>query len=235
MGRQDRHEVRKMEVLDELAKYPIFGIKEVMELAKSEEMAYNKLRSLKKSDQVRKIRNNMYSVVNPATGRLAANRYQIASAITETAYLSHHSAFEYYGLAKQILNEVYVSSERIFNHFTYDNVTYKYVSSKMDEGIVEAQNIPGVRVTDLERTVIDSIRDLKKTGGFEELIYCLEGIHYLEEMNLRKYLEIYNIESLYQKVGDFLSPYRKQMQISRNFIEYCRNKNRLDITSQVVL
>ncbi len=235
MGRQDRHEVRKMEVLDELAKYPIFGIKEVMELAKSEEMAYNKLRSLKKSDQVRRIRKNMYSVVNPATGRMAANRYQIASAINETAYLSHHSAFEYYGLAKQILNEVYVSSERIFNNFTYDNVTYKCVSSKMDEGIVEAQNIPGVRVTDLERTVIDSIRDLKKTGGFEELIYCLEGIQYLEEMNLRKYLEIYNIESLYQKVGDFLSPYRKQMQISRNFIEYCRNKNRLDITSQVVL
>ena len=51
----------------------------------------------------------------------------------------------------------------------------------MKAGVVEARNITGVRITDLERTVIDSIRDFEKIGGFEEFLNCLEGVHYLDE------------------------------------------------------
>lgn len=41
--------------------------------------------------------------------------------------------------------EVYVSSETKFNTFEYDNVTYKFVASRMQEGIIEAKNTIGVR------------------------------------------------------------------------------------------
>lgn len=123
----------------------------------------------------------------------------VACAITDTAYISHHSAFKYYGLANQVFYEVYVSSEIKFNHFEYGHVTYKYVASRMKEGIVEAKNTTGVRITDLERTVIDSIKDFNKIGGLEELLYCLESIHYLDENKLRRSLDIYNIQGLYQK------------------------------------
>jgi hypothetical protein len=61
----------------------------------------------------------------------------------------------------------------------------------MQEGIIEAKNTTGVRVTDIERTVIESIRDYNKIGGFEELLNCLEGIHYLDEAKLLRYLDIY--------------------------------------------
>ncbi|NLK28988.1 MAG: hypothetical protein GX306_11705 [Clostridiales bacterium] len=128
---------------------------------------------------------------------MVATRYQIACAITNTAYISHHSAFEYYGFANQVFYEVYVSSETKFNHFDYDNVTYKYVASRMKEGVVEAKNTTDVRITDLERTVIDSIRDFNKIGGFEELINSLEGVHYLDEKKLKRYLDIYNTQGLY--------------------------------------
>lgn len=49
--------------------------------------------------------------------------------------------------------------------FEYGNITYKYVASRMQEGVVEAKNTTGVRITDLERTVVDSIRDLKFKAG----------------------------------------------------------------------
>ena len=89
-------------------------------------------------------------MVNPGTRQLFANRYQIACAITSTAFVSHHSAFEYYGLANQVFYEVYVSSETRFNHFLYDHVSYKFVAWRILEGVVEAKNTTGVRITDLE-------------------------------------------------------------------------------------
>jgi hypothetical protein len=42
------------------------------------------------------------------------------------------------------------------------------VVSKLKKGVVEPKNTSGVRVTNLERTVIDNIKDFKKIGGFEE-------------------------------------------------------------------
>lgn len=213
-----------MDVFTELAKYPVFTIDDVKKLVGNYKTAYSQLGRLMKKNLVKKIRKNIYSVVNPTTGQLVATRYQIACAITDTAYISHHSAFEYYGMANQVFYELYVSSETKFNHFEYDHVTYKYVSSRMTEGVVEAKNTTGVRITDLERTVIDSIRDFSKIGGFEELLNCLEGIYYLDEKKLIRYLDIYNTQGLYQRAGYLLDHYKEEMQLSKEFIEYCKDK-----------
>lgn len=159
-----------MGVLTELAKHPVFTIDDVKKLVGNEKTAYSQLNCLMKKNLVKKIRKKIYSVVNPTTGQLVATRYQIACAITDTAYISHHSAFEYYGLANQVFYEVYVSSQTKFNHFEYDDITYKYVASRMKEGVVEAKNTTGVRITDLERTVVDSRRDLIGTDGTERVI-----------------------------------------------------------------
>lgn len=120
--------------------------------------------------------------------------------------------------------EVYVSSESRFNHFEYGHETYKYLASRIKEGVVEAKNTRGVRITDLERTVIDSIGDFNKIGGFKELIKSLEAIHYLDEKKLRQYLDIYNIQGLYQRAGYLLDYYRIEMQLSKEFNEYCKDK-----------
>ena len=207
-----------------MAKHPVFAIDDVKKITDNEKTAYSQLDRLMKKGLVKKIRRNIYSVVNPATGVIVGNPYQIACAITNTAYISHHSAFEYYGFANQVFYEVYVSSETKFNHFDYDHVTYKYIASRMKEGVVEAKNTTGVRITDLERTVIDSIRDFNKIGGFEELINCLEGVHYLDEKKLKRYIDIYNTQGLYQKAGFLLDHYRKEMQLSKEFVEYCKSK-----------
>ena len=218
------NEVKKVEVYNQLAKYPVFTIAEVEHLTGNSNTAYSLMNRLMKKGLMKKVRKNIYSVVNPVTGQIVATRYQIACAITDTAYISHHSAFEYYGLANQVFYEIYVSSESKFNAFEYNHMTYKYVASRMQEGIVEAKNTTGVRITDLERTVIDSIRDFNKIGGLEELLNCLEGIHFLDEKKVLRYLEIYNTQGLYQRVGYLLQHYQKEMQLSNDFIDSCKEK-----------
>lgn len=213
-----------MDIFNQLAKLPVFTINEVELLAGNLKTAYSLLGRLMKKDLIRKVRKNIYSAVNPVTGQIVATRYQIACAITDTAYISHHSTFEYYGLANQVYNELYVSSKSKFNTFEYDHITYKYIASRMQDGVVEAKNTTGVRITDLERTVIDSVSDYNKIAGFEELLNCLEGIHYLDESKLLEYLAINNTQGLYQKVGYLLQYYQKEMQISDDFINYCKGK-----------
>ena len=213
-----------MELFTELAKHPIFTINDVKKFSNNEKTAYTQLDRLMKKKMVKKIRRNIYSVVNPTTGQLVGTRYQIACAITDTSYISHHSAFEYYGIVNQVFNEIYVSSKTRFNHFEYDGVTYKYVASRIKEGVVEAKNTSGVRITDLERTVIDSVNDFNKIGGLEELLNCLERIQYLDDKKLKYYLDIYGIQGLYQRVGYLLNNYQKGMQLSGDFIDYCKSK-----------
>lgn len=213
-----------MKLLIELAKYPVFDIETVKKYVGNEKTAYSQLLRWMKKDLVRKVRNNLYSVVNISTGDLFANNYQIACAISSSAYLSHHSAFEYYGLGNQVFNEIYVSSKTKFEHFEYNHITYKYIASKMDIGVVEARNTTGVRLTDLERTVVDSIKDVNKISGFEELLNCLDGIHHLDESKLKKYLDIYNSQSLYQRLGYIFSQYKNVFPVSDKFIDFCRSK-----------
>lgn len=213
-----------MEVYNQLAKHPVFTIDEVEKLTGKSKTAYSHLERLMKRGLVKKIRKNIYSVVNPFTDQIVASRYQIACAITDTAYISYHSALEYYGLTNQKLYEVYVSSESKYNHFEYDQVIYKYVASKTKEGVIQDKETIGVYVTDLERTVIDSIHDYGRSGGLKELLKCLEKIKCLDESKLLLYLNIYNTQGLYQRVGYLLQHYQDEMNLSSEFINFCKEK-----------
>ena len=88
-----------MNLYFELLKKPVFRIEDV-------DLYYNNIHSsrsavsrLIKDGLAIKIRNNMYTCINGETGSPVANRFQIASAVTPTSYISHHTAMEYYGLA----------------------------------------------------------------------------------------------------------------------------------------
>lgn len=214
----------KLTGYNELAKLSVFSLDDVVKLTNNKKTGYSLLGRLMKKGLVKKIRKNVYSCVNPATGQVIASRYQIACAVTPTAYISHHTAFEFYGVANQVFYEVYISTDTKFREFEFEGVSYKYISSKLKSGIIEPKNTESVRVTDLERTVIDNIKDFRKIGGFEELFNCLESVHYLDENKLEKYLEGYDIQGLYQKTGFLLQNFMQVMQLSETFILYCKNK-----------
>ncbi len=213
-----------MNIYGKLAKLSVFSVDDVTKLTGNKKTAYSALDRMMKRDQVRKIRQNVYSCVNQASGQVFASRYQIACAVSPGAYISHHTAFEFYGLANQVFFEVYISSDAKFRDFEFNNVLYRHVSSKLGEGVIEAKNTSGVRVTDLERTVVDGIKDFEKIGGFEELIKSLEEVLYLDEVKLKKYLDGYDIKALYQKTGYLLDNFKDNMQLTDEFIRYCQDR-----------
>lgn len=213
-----------MNLYYELLQYPVFSMKEVKELYSSERTARVALEKLLKDNMVFKIRNGLYTCVSGENGGPVANRFQVASAITSSSYVSHHTAFEYYGNADQVFYEVYVGSETRFHDFEFDGYIYHYVKSNIESGIVFPEFAGGVRITDKERTIVDSIRDINLIAGLEEVLSCVTSVVSVDEIKLLKYLEEYNNSFLYQKTGFIFSIYQGELGISDDFIMACRDR-----------
>ncbi len=165
---------------------------------------------------------DLYVAISLETKNPIANKFVIASHVTGSSFISHHTAFEYYGMANQVFYELYTSSETEFKSFWFDGYNYKYVQSKMKQGVNKAGD--NICVTDLERTVIDSIKDFDKIAGIEELLRCLEMITFLDTTKLKKYLVNYDSQILYQKVGYILSHFKSSMKLDDDFFVFCKNK-----------
>lgn len=213
-----------MNLYFELLKTPIFNMEHVNVFYNNIDSARSAVKRLMKDGMVAKIRNNMYTCISGETGAPVANRFQIASHITPTSYVSHHTAMEYYGITDQIFYDVYVSSETSFRDFTFDGYTYCFVASKNAEGIEKPPYSGGVAVTNLERTIVDSIKDMDKISGIEEVMQNMESVHRMQENRLLKYLELYQNQFLYQKMGFFLWQQKEQMGLSDSFFEKCRKQ-----------
>lgn len=216
-----------MELYFELQKTPVFTIDDVNLLYGNIESARSAVKRLVAKGLVEKIRNNMYTCISGETESPIANRYQIACALTPTAFISHHTAAEYYGIQDQVFYEVYVSSETRFNDFEFDGYTYRYVASKCTEGIETVKYSGGIRITDRERTLIDSIKDMEKIAGIEEVLAIIEKLSDLNEEKLLRYLDCYQNQFLYQKTGFLLKHYQQQCGVSDNFFKTCIGKKGL--------
>ena len=213
-----------MNLYYELLQYRVFSMKEVNALYSSERTARVALEKLLKENMVLKIRNGLYTCVSGENGGPVANRYQVASAITPSSYVSHHTAFEYYGSVDQIFYEVYVGSETRFHDFEFDGYTYHYVKGQMKDGIISPEFGGGVRVTDKERTIIDSIKDLNLIAGLEEVLSCVMSMANIDEEKMLNYLAQYDNTFLYQKIGFIFSEYQKELGISDAFIKLCKDR-----------
>ena len=212
-----------MDIYFELMQYPVFSVKKLLEHYSNIRTARQALTHLIRKGYVERIRNNLYTCINGETYEPVANRFQIASAITPTSYVAHHTALEYHGITNQVYYDVYVASETRFTSFCYQGYTYHYVASKSQDGVMEPPFSGGLRVTDLERTVVDCIKDFEKIGGLEELRDNLASIQSLDETALLKYLDLYDNQFLYQKAGFLLQQENEHLHLSPRFYQACLN------------
>ena len=214
-----------MNLYYELLQYPVFSIKEVNDLYSSERTSRAALGRLLKEKMVLKIRNGLYTCISGENGGPVANRFQIASAITPSSHVSHHTAFEYYGITDQVFYEVFVGSETRFHDFEFDGYTYHYVKNEIREGIVLPEFGGGVKITDKERTILDSIKNMNLIAGLEEVLSCVTSVRVIDETKMLKYLALYDNAFLYQKTGFIFSEYQIELDISDEFINICKDRS----------
>ena len=210
-----------MKYYEYLYKLQCFSKQDVIRFTGKESTARSLIYDYKQKGYIESVKHNMYVVISLESKQPVASRYKIASSITDGSYISHHTAFEYYGCANQVFHEVYVSGEKKFAKFEYDDVTYSYIAPRLMTGIEIKED--SIRVTSIERTIIDSINDFENISGIEELLRCIELVPYANEDKLLDYLEQYSKQVLFQKTGYILEHYKKQLRLSDEFFVACRN------------
>ena len=179
----------------------------------------------KKAGVVYQIRRDLYCVKNPVGNIPAVHKFEVACKISNSSFLSYHSALEFHGLGHQIFNVVMVSGETTFRSFTFDECDYQSCITKIGmNGVITSRVNPNVRVTNLERTFVDCIDRVGRAGGAEELFHCFEGLYVLDIEKIKACLELYNKAHLYQKVGYVLERFKDQIGIQSDIIELCREK-----------
>ena len=147
-----------------------------------------------------RIRRNVYLPTNPSDGFIDENKYEIGCCSVPGAYISYHSAMEFYGLQNQVWHRIYLSSARRFRPFDFEFVEYMYAPEKHREGIVQSAENGNIRVTDPEGTILDCIDRTDLAGGLEELVYNIELLESVNGEWLLRYLPLYGKQTNAAKV-----------------------------------
>ena len=208
-----------MKYYSDLLTMGCFTREKLTELTGNYNTAGTLIKNYLKKGYIQKVRCNLYVAVNLADNEPVVNKFHIAGKITKTSYISHHAAFEYYGCANQVSYEVEVSSETAFAPFNFNNITYVYLSSRIKDGVLVRPD--GIRITDIERTVLDGIHDFEKIMGLEELLRCVALLPSVKEDKLIQYLAVYDKQVLYQKTGYILRHFQKEFNLSESFFYEC--------------
>jgi predicted transcriptional regulator of viral defense system len=213
-----------MKGYQDLAQKIIFNFNDALNIYKNKATTYGALSRLEKQGLVKKVRNNLYVSMNPSTGYAFATKFQIGSSINCDTYISHLSALEYYGYQNQVSHICYVSSYKRFNSFEYEGVTYKHVPIKYNHGVVAPSYTELIKITDIEKTIVDTIQSLGSIVNLEELINSIEMIPKLDELKMMTYLDGYQIQALYQKTGFLISVFNDTFNFSESFFETIKQK-----------
>ena len=204
-----------------------FSKKDIIDNFKDKTQFDNWLRTKIKNGVIKKIHNGLYVTVD-SMKNINATKYEIACKISDSAFLCYHSALEYYGLANQVFNELVVGSITRFNHFEFDGINY---FCKQTNHQFEINNLINekIKVTSIERTLIDCIDDIDLAGGIEEVLNALENIKGLSENKIMNILANYNKVILYQKVGYIFEQYNDYLKLSASFFDHLQEH----LTNQV--
>lgn len=198
-----------------------FTKNDVISYFKNDKQYDNWIMGQVRSKKIVRVRNGLYVHVD-VSGYPLTTKFEIATKIADDAFVCYHSALEYFGVANQVFNTVTVGSKKRFNDFTFDDINYVRKPAKTDVQVINIVTA-GVRVTSLERTVIDCIDDIDASGGIDEILTALDQIRVLDENKLLETLKAYDSVFLYQKVGYVLENFKDKFMLTDSFFEECKS------------
>lgn len=163
-----------------------------------------------------RVRRGLYAVV-PATSnadRFIANPLLVAGKIRDDSIISHHSALRFYGVAQSIRRIVtFTTKHKDTKSFEFQDSIFQPVLTPkllLEAGktdiLVSTENYHGgqLKVTSIERTVVDCIDRFDIAGGLEEVLRSCDNLLALDELELVSYLKLLGSRTTIAKVGFFV-------------------------------
>ncbi len=171
------------------------------------------LRYHQKAGHLIHIRKFLYAVKPMLSQDLWIDPYLLASKVTVGAILAYHTALELHGVAYTTFNEFTFLTNRQILPFTFEAQRFRAVrqpkmlvkGSKMECGVeVIKRSGMAIKLTCLERTIVDILDRPDLGGGWEEIWRSLDNVTRMDVDKLVEYALLLKNSTTIAKIGFFL-------------------------------
>lgn len=176
--------------------------------------AHQTIFSLKKRDLIREVERGKYLLLGFEPEKVLSNPFFIASQIIVPSYISFRSALNYYGLTEQVPFTIYLATTKRKKEVHFEGYRYKYVVLAPHKFFGYEKQLIGefaALVAEKEKSLIDSLDQLKQAGGILEVSKTLFNAK--DEIDNRLLLD-YAIKmrnkTLCSRLGFLLEKYQMQ-------------------------
>ncbi len=157
----------------------------------------------------------------------------LASRMAPDAAVAYHTALEVHGYAQSLFERLtFVTStgvkQTIFQGRVFLPVRPPAPLFKSDHGErwIERAERAGIdiRVTDLERTVVDVLDRPTLAGGLDEVWRSLAQVPAIDPASLKDYVRLLGRKALAAKVGFFLESRREELAVPDSLLVWLRSR-----------
>jgi predicted transcriptional regulator of viral defense system len=186
-----------------------------------------------KQGRILRVRQGLYAVVpfGAEPAKFEPDAFLVAACATEDGVLAYHTALELYGRAHTVFAQFHFLTRHFCRPFEFRGKRFlglpppKSVGgSGQPTGGVRQVDRAGltIRVTSLERTLVDVLDRPDLGGGWEEIWSSLETIEYFDLEEVITYTRLLANATTAAKVGFFLEQNRDRLSVSDAHLEPLR-------------
>ena len=177
-----------------------------------------------KSGRILRVRRGLYAALPPGANpeSYPVDPYMLAAKMTDDAVLAYHTALEFYGNAYSAYEHFFYLTGHSPRPFTFRNSSFRSVlfprkllmKDKQSFGVAVADRVGvDVRVTGLERTLVDVLDRPDLTGSWEEIWRSLESVEFYDLDQVVEYVLLLENATTAAKVGFFLEQHRETLMV----------------------
>lgn len=188
-----------------------------------------------KKHHIIRIRRCFFASV-PSFSRVSASTfsvdpYLIAGRITNDAVLAYHTALDFHGVSYSTYQQFTFLSQTKIRPFTFQQASYHCLpfpqsllnNSDFDVHIVNREGLD-IKVTGLERTIVDALDRPDYAGGWEEIWRSAAHIPLLNIDKMIEYAFLLANATTIAKLGFFLEQHQQQFVIDKQQLNVLQEK-----------
>jgi len=187
----------------------------------------------RKQGRILPVRRGLYAVVplGSSPDSSPVDIYLLAAKTAPDAVLGYHTALEFHGKAYSVYNRLhYLSARRslpvMFRNYEIRRVSVpKSLRAKGREmfGVVRrSRSGTELRVTSLERTLVDALDRPDLTGSWEEIWRSLESVEFFDLEQVVEYVLLLENATTAAKVGFFLEQHQEALMVDDAYLQPLR-------------
>jgi predicted transcriptional regulator of viral defense system len=210
-----------------VASHPVFTLEELSRAAGKKANPWTLKATLayhRKQGHILLIRRRLYAAVAPGASpeTCPVDPYLLASKMADDSVLAYHTALEAHGKAHTVFERFWYLTNRstrpvVFRSRRFQGVRHPAaLRAKRKDGFeVKTQDRAGaaIRLTSLERTLVDVLDRPDLAGGWEEIWRSLESVEFFDLDKVVEYALLLENATTVAKVGYFLDEHRKTLMV----------------------